>query len=103
MRTASPLCREGEGMGRRVAGVQAVARIGAADIGPNALDRRRDKVGDRIGKLEKQVLKLRECVNEDAEGLPLQERARLRREIVRMAERLHTAAERHLDEIAERL
>ncbi len=90
-------------MGRRVASAQDARRTDAGETVVGVVERRREKVGGRIAKLEKQVQKLGNCVTADVEQLSLAERARLRREISRLAERLHEAAERSLDEIAERL
>ena len=90
-------------MGRRVASAEDARRIDADETVVGLVERRREKVGGRIVKLERQVQKLGDCVNADLEQLSLAERARLRREISRLAARLHEAAERALDEIAERL
>ena len=91
-------------MSRRVVGAQSAAAAETADsAAASTLDWRRERVEGRIGKLEKQVSKLGECVAVEAEQLAPRERARLRLQISRLADRLHEAAERYLDEIAGRL
>jgi hypothetical protein len=91
-------------MSRRVAGAQlAAVPVTADSTAASALDWRRERVEGRIGKLDKQVSKLGECVAVEAERLTPRERARLRLKISRLADRLHEAAERYLDEIAGRL
>ena len=81
----------------------AAVAVTAESTAASALDWRREKVELRIDKLEKQVSKLGECVAVEGERLTPRERARLRLKISRMADRLHEAAERYLDEIAGRL
>ena len=91
-------------MSRRGAGTQLAAVPAAADsTAASALDVRWGKVEGRIDKLEKQVSKLGECVAVEGERLTPRERARLRLKISRLADRLHEAAERYLDEIAGKL
>lgn len=91
-------------MSRRGVGTQlAAVPAGADSTAASVLDVRWGKVEGRVDKLEKQVSKLGECVAVEGERLTARERARLRLKISRLADRLHEAAERYLDEIAGKL
>jgi len=90
-------------MGRRNGGAQAARKLEAAGNGLSPVEARWLKLNRRIGKLERQVQKLDDCVRADGERLSAEDRLRLKFEISRLAVRLHEAAERRLDEIAELL
>ncbi len=98
------MCQGGySAMARRNGGAQGAHRVETEEPAESTVERRWGKVQGRIGKLERQVQKLEDCVTADGERLPADERARLKLEISRLAVRLHEAAERRLDEIADRL
>jgi len=90
-------------MSRKNGAAHGPRRIEPEDIIGRSVERRRGKIQGRIGKLERQVRKLEDCVASQGTSLPPEERKRLKTEIARLAARLHEAAERRLDQIAESL
>lgn len=94
---------EGNAMGRRNGAANGSRRIEPDGGIGTKVERRRGKIQGRIGKLERQVRKLEDCVASRGTRLSPEERTRLKTEIARLAARLHEAAERRLDRIAENL
>jgi len=90
-------------MSRRNGATSGSRRIELDDGIGTLVERRRGKIQGLIGKLERQVRKLEHCVASRGTKLSPEERTRLKTEIARLAARLHEAAERRLDQIAESL
>ena len=87
-------------MARSNGGVQTARKLEARHPASSPVEERWLKIHRRIGKLERQVRRLDDCVRADGRRLSAEDRLRLRFEIARCAVRLHEAAERKLDEIA---
>src|SRR5207244_12974191 len=94
---------EGNAMGRRNGAANGSRRIEPDGGIGTKVERRRGKIQGRIGKLERQVRTLEDCVGSRGTRVSPGARTRLQTEIAWLAARLQKAADRRLDRIAENL